>query len=150
MLQWASGASRMASGAPAACTPMRALALLIKLSDLLVRQRVGFVAPAVERRLVVSHFRLSVGLAVSGRSQAGMVRRLRMPKVSRIATASCGAGSRSRYRHPSQSPSCVTRQKLSLLLAPLHGRDDLPRLAEAAKHALARTPGASSARLICN
>jgi hypothetical protein len=52
----------MASGAPAASTPMRALALLIKLSDWLVRSRLGCVGRAVERRLIVSHFRPAIGL----------------------------------------------------------------------------------------
>jgi hypothetical protein len=41
MLQWASWVIARPSGAPAAFIPMRALALLIKLLDLLVRARLA-------------------------------------------------------------------------------------------------------------
>jgi hypothetical protein len=50
---------------------MRALALLIKLSDLL---GVRVSAALVERRLVVSHFRPAVGAADPALLRAGLVR----------------------------------------------------------------------------
>jgi hypothetical protein len=49
---------------------MLAPALLIKLLDLLVRSRLGFVGRAVGRRLGVSHFRPSVGCRVIVRDKS--------------------------------------------------------------------------------
>ena len=69
------------------------------------------------------------------RASSVTVRRLRMPKASRITAASWGAGRRSRYRQPWSSPSCVTRQiSARRALTLVHLRADRSRSWSAPRH----------------